>query len=185
MPSKRKATSPASKPESSSASRKSKRLAAKPDPVVAPPANSDFEESEPVLSTKKKSTRRTTEKEAVDSQSKRRAVENSGSFVAEKTEPDPDPDPEVEDCAVESDFIEEVDETEHGTLKKSLAASPSKRKPKRGENVKDEECVLYGEPVPDAEARQRWPHRYVRNVFKKKSFLSVFTVKYILLAAKM
>ncbi|OIS96505.1 PREDICTED: DNA (cytosine-5)-methyltransferase CMT3-like [Nicotiana attenuata] len=158
MPSKRKATSPASKPESSSASRKSKRLATKPDPVVAPPADSDFEESEPVLSSKKKSTRRTTEKEAVDSQSKRRAVENSGPFVAEKAEPDPDP--EVEDCAVESDFVEEVDETEHGTLKKSLAVSPSKRKPKRGEKVKDEECVLSGESVPDAEARQRWPHRY-------------------------
>ncbi|NP_001289523.1 DNA (cytosine-5)-methyltransferase CMT3-like [Nicotiana sylvestris] len=158
MPSKRKAISPASKPESSSASRKSKRLATKPDPVVAAPADSDFEESEPVLSTKKKSTRRTAEKEVVDSQSKRQAVENSGPFVAEKAEPDPDP--EVEDCALESDFVEEVDETEHGTLKKSLAVSPSKRKPKRSEKVKDEECVLSGEPVPDAEARQRWPHRY-------------------------
>ncbi|MCD9560979.1 hypothetical protein HAX54_019846 [Datura stramonium] len=59
MPSKRKA-SPATKPESTSASRKSKRLAVeKPDPVVAPLADNDFEE-ESVLSTKKKSTRKTT-----------------------------------------------------------------------------------------------------------------------------
>ncbi|CAN4094833.1 unnamed protein product [Withania somnifera] len=126
MPSKRKA-SPPTKLESSPGSRKSKRLALQtPDPVVAELADSDFE-PEPVLSSKKKSKRRTTTGETTD-----------------------------------SDFVEEedVDETEQGTLKKSLAISPSKRKPKRAGKVKDEECTLAGDPVPDAEARLKWPHRY-------------------------
>ncbi|MCE3051047.1 hypothetical protein HAX54_048806 [Datura stramonium] len=181
MPSKRKA-SPATKPESTSASRKSKRLAVeKPDPVVAPLADNDFEE-ESVLSTKKKSTRKTTagspvvasQSESNNKKSKGRAVEKTESAAASpaesnsatpskkstrraavKAEP-------VVDSAADSDFVEEedVDETEQGNLKKSLSISPLKRKPKRAEKVKDEECALAVDPVPDAEARLKWPHRY-------------------------
>ncbi|CAN4110242.1 unnamed protein product [Withania somnifera] len=172
MPSKRRA-SPAKKPESSPASRKSKRLAVqKPDPVVHQLDDSDFEE-EPVKSSNKKSTRRTLAENSpvVSSQSsKKPAVQKAESsdndLVCEtkekstrrggvKAEP-------VVDSAAESDFVEEedVDEREQGTLKKSLAMSPSKRKPKRDEKVKDEDCALVGDPVPDAEARLKWPHRY-------------------------
>ncbi|CAN4094832.1 unnamed protein product [Withania somnifera] len=161
MPSKRKA-SPPTKLESSPGSRKSKRLALQtPDPVVAELADSDFE-PEPVLSSKKKSKRRTTTGEtspAVAYQTNdfvsESSMEKSKRRGGVKAEP-------VVDSAADSDFVEEedVDETEQGTLKKSLAISPSKRKPKRAGKVKDEECTLAGDPVPDAEARLKWPHRY-------------------------
>lgn len=177
------------KPESSSGSRKSKRLAVeKPDPVVAQPSDSDFESEQPVLSTKKKSTRqKTAESPVVESNNKKLkklAVEKAESgvasladseFVSESNSVTPSKNStrraavKVEplvDSVADSDFVDEedVDETEQGNLKKSLSISPSKRKPKRSEKVKDEECVLAGDPVPDAEARLKWPHRYVRKV---------------------
>ncbi|KAG5569083.1 hypothetical protein H5410_058849 [Solanum commersonii] len=187
MPSKRK-SSPATKPESSSGSRKSKRLVVeRPDPVVAQPADSDFEQ-EPVLSSKKKSTRRTTAESSVvacqsesnNKKLKKPAVEKVESgvaspadsdFVSESNSATPSKkstrqaavkvEPLV-DSVAESDFVEEedVDGMELGSLKKSLSISPSKRKPKRAEKVNDEECAFAGDPVPDAEARLKWPHRY-------------------------
>ncbi|KAK4355044.1 hypothetical protein RND71_027238 [Anisodus tanguticus] len=177
MPSKRKAT-PMTKPEASPASRKSKRLAVvKPDPVeVVPSVDSDFE-SDIVLSTKK-SIRAgnpvvARKSESSDTKAKSRGVEKDESVVADSdfvSESDSSKKltrrvaVKAEDVVdlpdVDSDFVEDVDETEQGNLKKSLSISPSKRKPKRVENVKDEECVLAGEPVPDVEARQKWPHRY-------------------------
>lgn len=205
MPSKRKA-SPATKPESSSGSRKSKRLAVeKPDPVVAQPSDSDFESAPPVLSAKKKSTRGTTaESPVVASQSvsndkklNKRVVEKAESGVASPADTDFVSEPNlvtpgkrsgrgaavkaepVVDSAAESDFVDEedVDETVQGSLKKSLSISPSKRKPKRAEKVKDEECTLPGDPVPDAEARLKWPHRYVRMVLAMRfNFLFYFEI---------
>lgn len=191
MPSKRK-SSPATKPESSSGSRKSKRLVVeRPDPVVAQPSDSDFE-PEPVLSSKKKSTRRTTAESSVvacqsesnNKKLKKPTVEKAESGVASPADRDfvSESDSETPskkstrraavkveplvDSVAGSDFVEEeeVDGMELGSLKKSLSISPSKRKPKRAEKVKDEECVLAGDPVPDAEARLKWPHRYVRKI---------------------
>ncbi|XP_059287851.1 DNA (cytosine-5)-methyltransferase CMT3-like [Lycium ferocissimum] len=203
MPSKRKA-SPATKPELSPASRKSKRrvVVEKPDPVAAVVLDdSDFESEQPV---KKSSTRRAKKAESSsvvaacqsensDMKSKRRTktdenpvvVCQSGSSdmktkspAVEKAEISVVADSDfvsefdsTKQAAIkaesvvdlhdaECDFVEDEDETEQGSLKKNLSISPSKRKPKRVENVKDEECVFVGEPIPDAEARQKWPHRY-------------------------
>ncbi|PIA38263.1 hypothetical protein AQUCO_02800142v1 [Aquilegia coerulea] len=51
---------------------------------------------------------------------------------------------------------------------KSRSSKSSNLKKKLKRTVLDSECRLYGEPILDVEAWQRWPHRYVEKVNKDK-----------------
>ncbi|PIA25043.1 hypothetical protein AQUCO_13300030v1 [Aquilegia coerulea] len=56
-----------------------------------------------------------------------------------------------------------------GKARSSSTSSSSNSKKKLKRTVIDTECRLYGEPIPDNEARQQWPHRYEDQVKEDKT----------------
>lgn len=74
----------------------------------------------------------------------------------------------AEDDLIEcdDDFVdeEEVEEAVCDNLDNDEGSSSAEKKRRVVQVNEEQESAFYGEAVPDSEAREQWPHRYIRKV---------------------